>query len=125
VQAPVIIYNEVFQALALEGDVLTWSHFWTPPNPPHSPDLTPLDFHIWESKKISLRPAISIWQQCQTRGPEMASAYHIIREKRWQYEAGITLCKSGNTGYLSKEECCPLTHGAIQWVEIVAWHKLA
>jgi hypothetical protein len=61
VQATVIFYDEIFQAVMLEGYVLLPEPFLTPP-PPYIPDLAPLDIHVFGKlkKKTSPKPAISI-----------------------------------------------------------------
>jgi hypothetical protein len=54
VQAPVITYDETFQVLLVEGDFLLLKPFLTPPHPPYSPDLAPLDFHVFGKLKKHL-----------------------------------------------------------------------
>jgi hypothetical protein len=48
-EALVIIYDEIFEAVAAEGDVLLPKPFLypTPFHPAYSPDSAPLDFHVF------------------------------------------------------------------------------
>jgi hypothetical protein len=50
VQAPVITYDEIFQALAVEGDILLLD-----PTPSYSLESAPLDFHVFSKLKKHLR----------------------------------------------------------------------
>jgi hypothetical protein len=61
VQAFVIKYDEIFQVLAVEGDVLLSKPFLDPTPPTVQPRLGPLGLsHVWQTKKTSPRPEISI-----------------------------------------------------------------
>jgi hypothetical protein len=55
VQALIITYDEIFQALVAEGDVLLPEPFWTSPHPPYSPDSAPLDFNVFDKLEKHLR----------------------------------------------------------------------
>jgi hypothetical protein len=63
VQALVVTYDEIFQALAVEGEVLLPRPFLDPPPPSPSvqPRLGPLGLSSgWQTEKTSPRPAMSI-----------------------------------------------------------------
>jgi hypothetical protein len=54
VQGPVIKYDEIFQALAVKGDVLHTKPLvrLTPPHPPYSRDSAPLGLsRVWQTEK--------------------------------------------------------------------------
>jgi hypothetical protein len=56
VQELVITCDEIFQALAAEGDVLHTKPFLDPPpHLPYSPDSAPIDFHVFGKLKKHLR----------------------------------------------------------------------
>jgi hypothetical protein len=54
IQALLMICDEIFQALADEGDVLLSKPFLYPIHPPYSPDPAPLDFHVFGRLKKHL-----------------------------------------------------------------------
>jgi hypothetical protein len=61
VQALVITYDEIFQALAVEGDVLLLKQFLDPIPPTVQPRLGPLGLEVFDKqKKTSPRLVISI-----------------------------------------------------------------
>jgi hypothetical protein len=61
VQPLVITYNEIFQGLALEGDVLFLKPFLDPTPPCIQPQLGPLgQSRVWQTEKTSPRLAVSI-----------------------------------------------------------------
>jgi hypothetical protein len=50
-EALVITYDEIFQALAVEGDVMPPKPFLDPLHSLYSPDLAPLNFHMFGKLK--------------------------------------------------------------------------
>jgi hypothetical protein len=57
-QALIITYDEIFQAQAVEGDVLLLKPFLYSTPPTVQPQLGPLGLtRVWQSEKTSLRPA--------------------------------------------------------------------
>jgi hypothetical protein len=52
VLAPVVTYDEIYQALAVEGDFLLPKSFL---DTPYNPDLAPSDFHVFGKLKKHLR----------------------------------------------------------------------
>jgi hypothetical protein len=59
VQAPVITYDEIFQALVAEGDFLLPKPFLDPTPPPPMYSLFGFS-RVWQTEETSLRPVISI-----------------------------------------------------------------
>jgi hypothetical protein len=61
VQALVIIHDEIFEVLAVEGDVLLPKPFLDLTSPTAEPRLGPLGLsRVWKTEKTSPRPATSI-----------------------------------------------------------------
>jgi hypothetical protein len=82
-QALVITYDDIFQSLSVEGDVLLPKPFLDPPIPTlPTVELRVGPFvlsRVWQTENSSPRQAISFWWHSQSRGPEMASgAGHLL-----------------------------------------------
>lgn len=74
VQALILTYYEIFQALAVEGVALLPKPLLDTTAPTVRPRLGPLGLScLWKTEKMSPRPAVSIWRHRHSRGSEAIS----------------------------------------------------
>jgi hypothetical protein len=55
VQTRILTYDEIFQALVVDGDILLLKPFLDPSHPLYSSDLVPLEFHVFGKLKKHVR----------------------------------------------------------------------
>jgi hypothetical protein len=78
VQALDITYDEIFPALSVKETSCSRRRFWTPPHPPYSRDVVPLDFHVPEA--IS-GPQIWLCHQMEVAGLRDVFSVYQTRER--------------------------------------------